>query len=270
MTVPKKSRRQIVRRQPGRPCKAEPDGALLLLRAAQSAFASHGFKATTLRNIATSAGVDPALAIHRFGSKEALWKAVIEQKALYLVPFVTNLKDLQTQTEVPIRTRIETAFQQMVAATFGDPECGMLIARISSERGDKLDMLVEKLFCPSYNALYPLLVEAARANVIKAQRLDVLYFMILNAVTMSVSYRHVLGYFNNDFEDMEQLKEDMARFLIVNFLESSLPGASKKGAPFKKKAAGAVPQLPTPMLWSDPKNNSTHLRKNHKGARGRT
>jgi hypothetical protein len=146
----------------------------------------------------------------------------------------------------------------------------MLIARISSERGDKLDMLVEKLLCPSYNALYPLLVEAARANVIKAQRLDVLYFMILNAVTMSVSYRHVLGYFNNDFEDMEQLKEDMARFLIVNFLESSLPGASKKGAPFKKKAAGAIPQLPTPILWSDPKNNSTHLRKNHKGARGRT
>jgi AcrR family transcriptional regulator len=270
MNSTRKSRKPIVRRQPGRPCKAEPDAAPLLLQAAQSAFANHGFKAATLRNIATTAGVDPALAIHRFGSKEALWKAVIERQALYLVPFVTNLKDLQTQTEVPIRTRIETAFRQMVAATFGDPECGMLIARISSERGDKLDMLVEKLLRPSYNALYPLLVEAARANVIKAQRLEVLYFMILNAVTMSVSYRHVLGYFDDDFEDMELLKEEMTRFLIVNFLDSSLPGASEKGALFKNKVADLIPQLPTPMPCSGIKNSSTHLRKNHKGARGGT
>jgi TetR/AcrR family transcriptional regulator len=270
MISTKKSRKRIVRRQPGRPSKAEPDGALLLLRAAQSVFATYGFKAATLRKIAADAGVDAALVIHRFGSKEALWRAVIEQQVLYLAPFIAELKDLQARTEVPIRTRIEIAFRQMVAATLGDPECGMLIARISSERGDKLDMLVEKLLRPSYNALYPLLVEAARANAIKAQRLEVLYFMILNAVTMSVSYRHVLGYFNNDFEDMEQLKEDMTRFLIVNFLESSLHGASEKGARFKNKAADAIPQLPTSMLWSDPKSNSTHPRKNHKGTRGRT
>jgi AcrR family transcriptional regulator len=77
----KKAKEAIVRRQPGRPGRDEPDGALLLLREAQTAFASSGFNATTLRGIAAAAGVDHTLVIHHFGSKESLWRAVIERLA---------------------------------------------------------------------------------------------------------------------------------------------------------------------------------------------
>jgi len=241
-----------------------------LLRAAQSAFASHGFKSATLRKIATAAGVDPALAIHRFGSKEALWRAVIEQQALYLEPLVANLKNLQDQTKVPIRARIETAFRQLVSATFGDPECGMLIARISSERGEKLDLLIEKLLRPSHDALYPLLVEATQAKAIKTQRLEMLYFMVLNAVTMSVSYRHVLGYFDDGFQDMDRMKEDMTQFLIVNFLGDPPSGASKRGARFRDELANLTPQLPGSMPRPGIENRSTHPRKTHEEVRRRT
>lgn len=214
-----RSRTKIVRRQPGRPRRAEPDGAGLLLRAAQSAFATDGFKAATLRRIAAAAGVNHALAVHRFGSKEALWNAVIEQQALYLAPFVTELNELQMRIETPVRVRIETALRQMVAATFGNPECGMLLSRISSERGEKLDRLVEKLLRPYHDALRPLLAEAAQAGVIKDQWLEMLYFMLIHAVTMTVSYRHVLEYFDDVSQDMDRLREGMTQFLIVNFLE---------------------------------------------------
>src|SRR5260370_39121140 len=69
-------RKNVKRRGPGRPGKDRPHGALLLLKAGQSAFARHGFEGASLRGIAAAAGVDPALAAHHFGSKEALWEAI--------------------------------------------------------------------------------------------------------------------------------------------------------------------------------------------------
>ena len=203
-----------------------------MLQAAYSSFANFGFRAATLRKIAAAAGVDPALAIHRFGSKEALWKAVIGRQTQYLMPYIGRFKDLQSQTTTPIRTRIETAFRLLVDAAFGEPECGLLLSRIGSERGERLDMLVEMLIRPFYDAFVPLLIDAVEAKVIKKQRLGLLYFMVINAVTMSLSYRHLLGYFEANSDDLNQLKDDMTRFLILNFL-------NKQRSPTQKKSTHA-------------------------------
>jgi TetR/AcrR family transcriptional regulator len=211
-------RKNVKRRGPGRPGKDRLGGALLLLKAGQSAFARHGFEGASLRGIAAAAGVDPALAAHHFGSKEALWEAVIERLAVYLAPYIGELRELQTQGEVPIRTRIETAFRQLISAVCEEPESGMLISRISAERGEKLDMLVEKLVRPYHDAFEPLLLEAMREELIADQPLEMLYFMLLHAVTMSVSFRHVLGYFDEPYEDIERLKRDMTLCVLATFL----------------------------------------------------
>jgi len=211
-------RKNVKRRGPGRPGKDRPHGASLLLKAGQSAFARHGFEGASLRGIAAAAGVDPALAAHHFGSKEALWEAVIERLALYLAPYTVELRELQTQGEIPIRTRIETAFRQLISAVCEEPEGGMLISRISAERGEKLDMLVEKLLRPYHDAFEPLLLEAMREELIAEQPIEMLYFMLLHAVTMSVSFRHVLGYFGEPFEDIEWLKRDMTQCVLATFL----------------------------------------------------
>src|SRR5260370_27751082 len=211
-------RKNVKRRGPGRPGKDRPHGALLLLQAGQSAFARPGFEGASLRGIAAVAGVDPALAAHHFGSKEALWGAVIERLALYLAPYIVELRELQTQVKIPIRARLETGFRQLISAVCEEPESGMLISRISAERGEKLDLLVEKLVRPYHDAFEPLLQEAMREEVIAEQPLEMLYFMLLHAVTMSVSFRHVLGYFCESYEDIERLKRDMTHSVLATFL----------------------------------------------------
>ena len=221
-------RKNIKRRGPGRPGKDRPHGALLLLKAGQSAFARHGFEGASLRGIAAAAGVDPALAAHHFGSKEALWEAVIERLALYLAPYVAELRELQTQGAIPIRARIETAFRQLINAVCGEPERGMLISRISAERGEKLDMLVEKLLRPYHDAFEPLLQEAMREELIAEQPLEMLYFMLLHAVTMSVSFRHVLGYFGEPYENIERLKRDMTQCVLATFLGTPSNNISRR------------------------------------------
>jgi AcrR family transcriptional regulator len=48
-----------------------------ILTAARTSFAEHGYDRATIRQIATSAGVDPALVHHYYGTKEALFRATI-------------------------------------------------------------------------------------------------------------------------------------------------------------------------------------------------
>ncbi|MBQ1027606.1 TetR family transcriptional regulator [Micromonospora sp. C95] len=59
-------------RRPGRPGTRDT-----ILDAARAAFAERGYDASTIRAIATSAGVDPALVHHYFGTKEQLFLAAM-------------------------------------------------------------------------------------------------------------------------------------------------------------------------------------------------
>ena len=49
-----------------------------ILAAARSSFAEHGYEGTTIRGLARAAGVDPALVMHFFGSKDGLFAAAME------------------------------------------------------------------------------------------------------------------------------------------------------------------------------------------------
>jgi TetR/AcrR family transcriptional regulator len=148
--------------------------------------------------------------------------------AVYLAPYVAELRELQTQTEIPIRARIEAAFRQLIAGVCGEPESGMLISRISAERGEKLDRLVEKLVRPYHDAFEPLLLEGMREEFIAEQPVEMLYFMLLHAVTMFVSFRHVLGYFGEAYQDIERLKHDMTQCLLATFLEKPSSNLSRR------------------------------------------
>src|ERR1700738_2250527 len=59
-------------RRPGRPNTRE-----VLLAAARRMFAEAGYDKTSVRDIATAAGVDPALIRHYYGSKAELFRATI-------------------------------------------------------------------------------------------------------------------------------------------------------------------------------------------------
>lgn len=58
--------------------KGSPDTREAILAAAREQFAERGFDGASVRQIATSAGVDPALVHHYFGTKDGLFLATIE------------------------------------------------------------------------------------------------------------------------------------------------------------------------------------------------
>jgi AcrR family transcriptional regulator len=78
------------RRAPGRPGTDSPDLRPRLIEAALECFVRDGIAATSLRSIASQAGVTPALLNYYFGSKLALRDAVFEER---LMPAVTTLRE---------------------------------------------------------------------------------------------------------------------------------------------------------------------------------
>lgn len=65
-----------VRRSGRRPGDSGTRGAIL--EAAKDSFAAAGYDATTIRGVARTAGVDPALVHHFFGTKQELFSAAME------------------------------------------------------------------------------------------------------------------------------------------------------------------------------------------------
>jgi AcrR family transcriptional regulator len=59
-----------------------------ILDTARSQFGTHGFERTTIRSVASAAGVDPALVMHYFGSKAELFAAASQ--------FVLSFPDLSS------------------------------------------------------------------------------------------------------------------------------------------------------------------------------
>jgi len=224
----KTSAKKTKRRGPGRPSK-EIHGDLALLRAGQSAFARHGFEGASLRKIAATAGVDPALIAHHFGSKEAFWKAVVNRLVENLMPMLAELEELQEQVQIPIRLRFEKAIRRMIASVCEEPDLGMFFSRMNAERGETLDLVIEKMIRPHHDAFLPLLEEAMRANVIRTQPVELLYFMLWNTVLMTVSYRHVFELFEPTFGDLDQLHAAMADGILNTFfVDATKPVRPKK------------------------------------------
>ena len=125
--------------------------------------------------------------------------------------------ELQEQIEIPIRLRFEKAIRRMVASVCEEPDLGMFFSRMNAERGKTLDLLIEKMIRPHHDAFLPLLEEAMRANVIRTQPVELLYFMFWNTVLMTVSYRHVFEFFDPKFGDLDQLHAAMADNILNTF-----------------------------------------------------
>ncbi len=78
----KRRSRPARKRAPGRPLADSPDLRGRLLDAALACFGRKGIAATSLRDIATEAGVTPALLHYYFGDKAQLQQEVIARKIL--------------------------------------------------------------------------------------------------------------------------------------------------------------------------------------------
>jgi AcrR family transcriptional regulator len=183
------------KRSRGRPACSAIAGSDALLKSARRAFAKRGFDATSVREIARDSGVDPALISHHFGSKEALWVAVVEQIAEQTAPMIESTAKLRSSGLSP-RQRVERALEIFIDRVFSEPDIGMFLSTTATEQGERLDVLVERLLRPFHDAFFALLADAIDAGELKPNDPEVLFALLTNGISKTVSYSHVMSIFS--------------------------------------------------------------------------
>jgi AcrR family transcriptional regulator len=107
-------------RRPG-----SPDTREAIVAAARRGFAASGYDATSLRAIAADAGVDPALVIHYFGSKEGLFIAA--------TGLPTGLPELFASLgALPLGDRVQALVRGYLQLTDSDDSRNSIIALVRS------------------------------------------------------------------------------------------------------------------------------------------
>jgi AcrR family transcriptional regulator len=119
------------RRGPGRPADGG-DRRGLILAAAREEFAGKGYAAASVRGIARSAEVDPALVHHYFGTKEQVFVAAME---LPFAPAELVPQILDGPTDQLGERLVRTLLGVWADPDFRTPMLGMLRSAMTGEQG---------------------------------------------------------------------------------------------------------------------------------------
>jgi TetR/AcrR family transcriptional regulator len=78
---------------------------------------------------------------------------------------------------------------------FDEPDVGMFFSAAATEEGERLNTLIDRLVRPYHDVIVPLLIDAVKAKELNRNDLEVMFSMLMNTVSKTVSYSHVLQAF---------------------------------------------------------------------------
>ena len=99
-------------------------------------------------------------------------------------------------SDLTARERVERALVIFIDRVFTEPDIGLFFSTAATEQGERLNILVDCLVRPYHDVLVPLLVDAMDSGTLARNDPEVLYWMLINAISKTVSYGHVLAPFS--------------------------------------------------------------------------
>lgn len=176
------------RRRPGRPVHssgARVDGRLRLLEAAVEQFGHLGYEAVSLRALADKAGLDAALVVHHFGSKQQLWRAAVDAVAARYQPQLAVLEEL-LQAPGPLQQRVHDVIDFFIQHVSGHQGLFRFIQRELGYPGPRLQYLTRTLVEPCYALCEPLWQQAIAMKLLRSPHPAVFHFLLFGALSTTL------------------------------------------------------------------------------------
>ncbi len=166
-----------------------------ILEAAGREFAARGFRATSLREIAAAAGTTHGLIRHHFGTKEDLWRAVVEdfldRVAARQRPLLARMHD---EEPLALLEAVATAYMRQAAEM---PEVSRLILFDCAEPGPRLDHLVEHIE-PLHRAIEPIFEAAREAGHLEEHDPDSFFLSLVTLGSVPLALADFTNRFSRD------------------------------------------------------------------------
>lgn len=153
-------------------------------------FSEKGFEGTSVLAIASRAGVKQPLLNYHFGSKEGLWRAVVEST---YAEATASLHTIQVGEEsVDPLSRLRGALRSFAVINVLHPAAHSLVLREVAQAGPRLDWLVEHYMRPFHELLDALIAECQEAGLLKPYPREHASVMMTGVLTSVQSSIHLV------------------------------------------------------------------------------
>jgi AcrR family transcriptional regulator len=202
----------------GRRRAGAESGREALLSAAMGAFARLGYEGSSLRALGAAGGVDMALVGRLFGSKAALWDAVVDRLAERQAEQAEQLANLADMA----REDPDDAFRRFIRffadLSFEMPAFPAFLLQEAANPGDRLDALVSRLVKPFRDRCRPIIQAALDAGVVQGKDADMVFGMLVAAISLPMVSPAL---FTGQEEISETLRDALADEAIALFVRSA-------------------------------------------------
>lgn len=157
--------------------KADDDSRARLIVAARRSFASVGFEGASTRRIAGDAGVAQSLLLYHFGSKDALWRAVMDDLFAGIDARMANAQDAVRGGEPS--ERLMAAITCLVENCAEDADIHRIMTLEGRHESERLRWLVETHLRGNYLRACALIRDGQAAGIVRPGDPTLLYYTFI-------------------------------------------------------------------------------------------
>lgn len=203
-------------RSRGRPARDRSVCSRELCDAAISVFAAKGYDATTLKEIAEVAAVDPSLISYQFGSKLDLWKAVIIDVGDQLRAKFADLH--QTIDGANLEAAMRRTLAEIVRFMCENSRIAHFMARDTYRDSERAEWVEHRISAPLIDYLLPLLEQLRLAGRLRPGTPDMLLLHFHYSMAFSIIRREKLVAAAPELADDAVFRSELTSMLVGSIL----------------------------------------------------
>jgi AcrR family transcriptional regulator len=193
----------------------KPDKKDHIIAAAEKLFALRGYDSTSVRDICQEADVNVAMVNYYFGSKEGLFRDMVEQKASFMRG---KLEVLAADKTISSIKKMQIAIEHLVSRMFRHKPFTMVVIReMSKDSVNSLRNSLQELFLPNMKMLRNIIKQGIRSGEFRKVDVELTIATLIGAIWNIISTGDMmisgLSTSTASAKDPEALKKRLIRHL---------------------------------------------------------